>query len=174
MPRGRQRCAKQCTLTSATLHSPQLQSTNDWRPNSSSYPILNLLLSHHASIVITDCNQLHALPQLDYPGFWPGSEDKLEAWILRTWFEKAPVFIQVSMARLLSALRSFWRFTLCSFLGRSCVSSTILGQTANRGVFTCEYIKSWLCKHQIGNPLPLSAIHYTGVYIGGAMAPMAL
>jgi len=42
--------------------------------------------------------------------------------------------------------------------GDSSVSLTILGQTANGGLFTCESIKSWLCKHQIGNRYPVSTI----------------
>lgn len=36
----------------------------------------------------------------------------------------------------------------------SYVSSTNLGQIANRGLFTCSYTKSGLCKHQIGNLIP--------------------
>jgi len=29
-----------------------------------------------------------------------------------------------------------------------------MGHSENRGLFTCEYIKSGLCKHQIANVIP--------------------
>ena len=38
------------------LNSPPIYSTHDWRPNSSSCPILILLLRHHTSTITTDCN----------------------------------------------------------------------------------------------------------------------
>jgi len=39
-------------------------------------------------------------------------------------------------------------------------SSSILGQAANRWLFTCEYIKSWLCKHRVSNPIYTSVRLY--------------
>jgi len=95
------------------LHSPLLHSTHDWRPNSSSYPILILLLSLQTSAIITDCNRSSTLsPGLGLTGFSNGTETKQEVWLLRTWFGIAPVNKLVSLAWFLWSLRSFRRFTL--------------------------------------------------------------
>jgi len=52
------------------LHSPLLHSTNDWRTNSSIYPILFLLLCHHMSANITVYNRSSTLsPWIDLLDF---------------------------------------------------------------------------------------------------------
>lgn len=59
-------------------------------------------------------------------------------WTDYTWCRK-------KMARLEKTIEYMHRPIMTS------ISSTTLWHTANRGLYTCEYIKSWLCKHQIGN-----------------------
>ena len=62
---------------------------------------------------MADCNRSPTLsPRLDFPGFWPGTKTKWEVWLLRTWFDIAPVNKLVSLTWLLWALRRFRIFTL--------------------------------------------------------------
>ena len=94
-------------------HSPLLLSIHNRKQNSLRYPIPVLLLHHHTSAIITDCNRSTTLsPRLDLPGFWSGTETKREVWLLRTGFGIAPVNKLVSLTWLLWALRSFRSFTL--------------------------------------------------------------
>src|SRR6218665_3357548 len=58
-------------------HSPLLHSIHDGKQNSLRYPIPVLLLHHHTSANITDCNRSTTLsPRLDLPGFFTGPPKK--------------------------------------------------------------------------------------------------
>ncbi len=48
-------------------------------------------------------------PRLDLPGFWPGTETKREAWLLRTWFDRPipPVNKLVSLTWLFVGTEKF-------------------------------------------------------------------
>ena len=101
------------------------------------------MLNHHMSAIITDCNRSPMLsPQLDLPGFWPGTETKREAWLLRTWFGIVPANKLVSMTWLLWALRSFWRFTL---------HYNFLLFADRAGLWSHTECRPW-CRHNAGGP----------------------
>ena len=51
-------------------------------------------------------------PRLDLPGIWPDTETKWEVWLLRIWFDIAPVNKMVSLTWLLWVLRTFQSFTV--------------------------------------------------------------
>ena len=50
-------------------------------------------------------------PRLDLPGFWPGTDSKREAWLLRTWFDR-PIPPVNKLVSLRALRRFFQKFTL--------------------------------------------------------------